>query len=781
VHSMLSLEGKQLGNYDIIRRIRVGGMGAVYEGRQRTAFDRRVAIKVILGNFANDREMRRRFAREARTVARLHHPHILPLIEFGDERGILYLVMPYIDGGTLTSYLHRSLPDLAEVAAIYQQILDAVEFAHDEGLIHRDIKSSNVLLELRRSGAPYAYLGDFGLVRTMRQTEPDMVGKLIPLDQVPGTPHYMAPEQTRGIITSLTDIYALGVLLYQMLTGELPYNDEDEIRVIQMHLSSPIPAPSAHDASIPRELDEVVRKAMAKRPENRYQNVTELRQAFLAALQGPGIALADEENLSDSGEILAQPATRRPASVPLAHLDLPEPVILPRRVDPIIVPQQETARANQRQDADIARPMRRAARPAQRTTDTVRQRPRITEDPFSRMSVLRRRPPTNILAISIAVPLLLLILLIMPRAIGFSLFPVGFPLFGVSPIATIYVTAQSSEVKGNYVLTASPKITKPDLTTQVVPAHVLQSTASGSSTVPTSGGTTVDGQRAQGTVTFTNSNNVAVMLPQTVLTTPSGVRFQVVNSITVPARKRGQNGSLDTPVVAIDPGVAGNVPAHALDSTCCTDGVSVSNDEAFTGGIDGKVTHSVAQADLDQVRNKLVPGLEQNALQQLQKQLGPDDAFAGKPLYQIAVTPSAPVGAQATTVQVRISVSATGTIYARSIVTSTASQLLGRQAQQSLGKQYQLSGPTSVGTPAVQQSQSGNVYLNVSARGFWFYNITNDEINKWPISIKGSSTAAALAYLNGQPGVHSVEIHLPFGTDTLPTDIDNIKIQLINP
>ena len=129
---MLMLEGTQLGNYDVIRRIRVGGMGAVYEGRQRTAFGRRVAIKVILGNYASDREMRRRFAREARTVAQLHHPHILPLIEFGDEQGILYLVMPFIDGGTLTSYLRRSLPDLKDAADIFLQLLDAVEYAHEE-------------------------------------------------------------------------------------------------------------------------------------------------------------------------------------------------------------------------------------------------------------------------------------------------------------------------------------------------------------------------------------------------------------------------------------------------------------------------------------------------------------------------------------------------------------------------------------------------------------------------------------------------------------------------
>src|SRR6266699_1299128 len=225
---MLSLEGQQLGNYDVIRRIRAGGMGAVYEGRQRTAFGRRVAIKVILGDYAADRDMRRRFAREARTVAGLHHPHILPLIEFGDEKGILYLVMPFIDGGTLTSYLRRYLPGLEDVSSLYQQLLDAVEYAHDQGLIHRDIKSSNVLLEERRSGSPYAYLADFGLVRTSRQAELEQAGKPIPLKQVPGTPHYMAPEQTQGIVTTASDIYALGVLLYQMLTGELPYDDPDQ-------------------------------------------------------------------------------------------------------------------------------------------------------------------------------------------------------------------------------------------------------------------------------------------------------------------------------------------------------------------------------------------------------------------------------------------------------------------------------------------------------------------------------------------------------------------------
>jgi len=384
------------------------------------------------------------------------------------------------------------------------------------------------------------------------------------------------------------------------------------------------------------------------------------------------------------------------------------------------------------------------------------------------------------LIVSIAVPLLLLIFLLMPRIVGFSLFPVGFPFFGASPVATVYITAQSSEVKGSYILTASSKITQPDLAAQAVPVHQLQSSVSDSSNVATSGTVTVAGQQAQGTVTFSNTNRNAVNLQSIILTTPSGVRFQVA-TVTVPSRHNGQPGKIDATAIAVDAGVAGNIPAHALDGPCCANGITVSNDQDFADGIDGNVTHTVAQSDLDKVQAHLAPILEQKALQQLQKQLGPDDALAGKPAYKVIVMPSVQVGDQAASVQISVSVSATATSYARSMITNVAQQLLNRQEQQSLGKQYLLSGTPTISTPTVQQTPNGNVYLNIGARGFWFYDIPADEINKWPTSIKGSSTAAALAYLNGQPGVHGVEIHLPFGTDTLPTDITNIKFQIITP
>lgn len=401
---MLSLEGRQLGNYTVTRRIRTGGMGAVYEGRQRTAFDRRVAIKVILGTYATDADMRRRFAREAKTVARLHHPHILPLIEFGDEQGVLYLVMPFIEGGTLTGYLRRHLPDVHEVSAIFLQLLEAVEYAHDEGLIHRDIKSSNVLLESRRNGPPYAYLADFGLVRTIQQAELESsyAGTPIPLDQVPGTPQYMAPEQTLGIVTPSTDIYALGVLLYQMLTGELPYNDADDIEVIKMQLHAPVPNPRDADASIPAELGAVAVRAMAKKPEQRFAHIAEFRDAFLAALDGPverieDIPFEDFAEMEEEEDFTVQelPQDSAPATEPArqpkglrASQQLrvaPEPIEfggqpLPRATGRRRITDEQARRAQAIDEQNVQiLPPGSARRITGEQNETLR-RPRITDD-----------------------------------------------------------------------------------------------------------------------------------------------------------------------------------------------------------------------------------------------------------------------------------------------------------------------------------------------------------------------------------------------------------------
>jgi serine/threonine protein kinase len=792
---MLSLEGKQLGNYDVIRRIRVGGMGAVYEGRQRTAFDRRVAIKVILGDYASDRDMRRRFMREARTIARLHHPHILQLIEFGDDHGILYLVMPFIDNGTLTSFLRRHLPDMEDVSVIYQQLLDAVEYAHDEGLIHRDIKSSNVLLELRRNAPPYVYLADFGLVRTRRQAELEDTGKMgkinkpIPLDQVPGTPHYMAPEQTMGVVTPLTDIYALGVLLYQLLVGELPYDDADDIRVIQMHLNSPIPSPSDRDNTIPHELSEVVRKAMAKRAEDRYQSVGELRAAFLSAIkdsQEPGwdgaLELFETEDIPPVFPISpTSPVFGGEPGMPDVARRQP-PLVPPKRPVPTSSLQDRQAPNHmpRRARAAVAQNAQLAVRDHARTTETLRHRQRITEEPPNPPAAPTRprsKPlSTRALLFAMIVPILLIILLLMPRLLGISFFPAGFPLFGTSAVATVYVTAQSKILQDSYILTASPQVKTADLAARTIPARLVQDSATDSNTVATTGKGAIGQAQAKGTVTLANTTDEPMQLnAQFTMSLPGGLQIRLAQDTQVPPHRNGHDGHTDVPAIVTTAGAAGNIPAHTIDGNCCNNGIQASNQNAFSGGSDGQIMHVVTQADLDNASHALTTKLQQQIIRQ--QHLLANEALAGNPLFKVTTTSSSPVGAQVDSVRVTVTVNSRSVIYNRDIAMNTAAQLLNKEAAQTLGKGYHIQGqPVLAASPTAQAGKNDSVYLSVPIRGRWYYILSPDSLSQWTQSIKGASSPVALAYLNQQPGVKSVEIHLPFGTDHFPNAADQISI-----
>ncbi len=730
---MLTLEGMQLGNYDVVRRIRVGGMGAVYEGRQRSAFGRRVAIKVILGSYATDRDMRRRFAIEARTIAELHHPHILPLIEFGDEQGILYLVMPFIEGGTLTGYLRRSQPDLHDIATIFLQLLDAVEYAHDQGLIHRDIKSSNVLLEAHRDGPPYVYLADFGLVRFSEQIDREHIGRPIPFDQIPGTPHYMAPEQTRGIVTTAIDIYALGVLLYQMLVGELPYDDPDDVEVIKMHLYAPVPSPCDRDDSIPDDLGGVVRRAMAKRAEARFGSVAEMRQAFLAAI-------ADERELSEHDEFVVMPSPKRPTSVPLSSMEKGESA-----------PESEFVL------------------------------PKMKQSVNKNINHSHRHLTLSLVATTF-VSLMLLIMLLMPRVFNFSIFPAGFPLFGTAPYATISVVVQSKTVQDTYLLTASPQISKPNLVTRMIPDRSVNSIAMASRTVASSGIKSVPGVQARGSVLFDNSIRTAYSVPANIIfTTNAGVEVKLTQSIVVPARNEGQDGTISAPAVAVFPGVTGNIAANALNTRCCNNQLRISNPQPFSGGVDPHVVHIVTQADLDGVRNTLLAQLQKQALLLLQKQFAANEVEAGQPTYITRVVSDNSPGVQVDGVKVQISVSATAFVYNQTIARLVAAQLLHNQAASQLDGHYVLKDVLTIGNPEiVQHGQMGIIYLSVSVHGVWIHTFSSQQIVQWQQSIKGATPILAKTYLDTQPGVASVQIRLPFGADHLPTSVDQIRIVLLN-
>jgi len=282
---MEDLTGRQFGGYQIVAPLGEGGMAAVYKAYQ-PAVDRYVAIKVLPRQYAADADFTARFQREARLLAKLQHPHILPVFDYGQTEGYTWLVMPFVPSGTLTDLLTGQPLPLPRIRQIISQIGEALSYAHTHGLIHRDVKPSNVLLD--ESGN--CLLSDFGLAR---MTEGSL--KLTMTGAVLGTPAYMSPEQGMGRpLDGRSDVYALGVILYEAVTGRVPYKAETPVAVIFKHISDPLPPARELNPAIPEPVERVLLKALAKRPEDRFQTAAEMVAVLQAAIPeaGPPAALA---------------------------------------------------------------------------------------------------------------------------------------------------------------------------------------------------------------------------------------------------------------------------------------------------------------------------------------------------------------------------------------------------------------------------------------------------------------------------------------------------------
>jgi serine/threonine protein kinase len=264
-------ENTTILHYQIKHLLARGGMSAIYLAHD-TVTDRDVAIKLV---HADEFDYYERFRREARAVAQLQHDHILPAFDYGEYSSWFYMVMPYIEQGTLRERLVKGPLALQEADRILTQLADAVQHAHEQGIVHRDIKPSNVLL---RDGE-HVYLADFGLVRRIEErTGLTQTGFII------GTPEYMAPEMTEQPATPSSDIYSLGIVLYQMLTGRVPFNGSTPVAICLKHVKEqPLP-PSAHNSALSPAVDSVVLRALAKNPAQRFQHANELANAFHATI-----------------------------------------------------------------------------------------------------------------------------------------------------------------------------------------------------------------------------------------------------------------------------------------------------------------------------------------------------------------------------------------------------------------------------------------------------------------------------------------------------------------
>ncbi len=275
--------GETVGSYRIIEKLGHGGMATVYKA-YHAPLDRDVAIKVLHPAFKNDPQFFARFQREARIVAKLEHSNIVPVYDFSEHEGEPYLVMRYVQGDTLKPHLQNGPLSPAETMRIMRPVCNALAYAHNQGVLHRDIKPSNVMLT--PDGG--VYLTDFGLARMVQAGE-----STLSQDMMVGTPQYISPEQAQGErdLDGRTDIYSLGVVLFEMLTGSVPFSGDTPFAVVHDHIYKPLPLPSAVNPDINPDVEKVILRALAKDKNDRFENVQDLWLALEKAL-GPQIAQA---------------------------------------------------------------------------------------------------------------------------------------------------------------------------------------------------------------------------------------------------------------------------------------------------------------------------------------------------------------------------------------------------------------------------------------------------------------------------------------------------------
>jgi len=267
--------GENVGPYRLIEKLGKGGMATVFKA-YHPSLDRYVAIKALHPAFMEHPGFIDRFEREAKVVAKLDHPNIVPIYDFSEHEDRPYLVLKYVRGETLKARLEKSKLTYKESRHIFRVISSALAYAHQEGVLHRDVKPSNVLLE--KGGQ--IYLADFGLARMTETSQTTLSGQMMM-----GTPHYISPEQAKGLggLDSGTDIYSLGVMMYELLVGEVPYQADTPFSVIHDHIYSPLPLPREMNPDLNEDIQRAILKSLAKKREDRYEKISDMMDMFLKA------------------------------------------------------------------------------------------------------------------------------------------------------------------------------------------------------------------------------------------------------------------------------------------------------------------------------------------------------------------------------------------------------------------------------------------------------------------------------------------------------------------
>lgn len=295
--------GDNVGPYQVIEQLGHGGMASVFKA-YHAALDRYVALKVLHQAFNEDSTFINRFQREAKVVAKLEHPNIVPVYDFAEHEGRPFLVMKFIEGDTLKARMSAGPLTAKEIEQVVETVGSAVGYAHRQGVLHRDIKPSNVLI----SNENIMYLADFGLARIAQAGE-----STLSADSIMGTPQYISPEQAMGKkdLDGKTDVYSFGVMIYEMVVGQVPFNADTPFSIIHDHIYTPLPLPKSVNPNVPDAVQRVLLKALAKNREDRYATVEELIGAFKSAWLEAGTPMRGTTITMNSAAPAPSPAPAR--------------------------------------------------------------------------------------------------------------------------------------------------------------------------------------------------------------------------------------------------------------------------------------------------------------------------------------------------------------------------------------------------------------------------------------------------------------------------------------